>query len=139
MDSNKPSETPMESKAVGSIVKGPPCVKCVMLRNELDALKHDNEAVTVERDELADKVRQLRIIANVNGDWNIKYANAVNERDAALAAVKEYGGHKPWCRYLSLIAIDPPVRRPCSCGLATAIAASERGGSADEKPKEGND
>ena len=46
------------------------------------------DAITVLREQVAakdDKIKQLRIIGNVNGDWNLKYGAAVDRAERAEA------------------------------------------------------
>jgi len=51
------------------------------------ALEHaDDLMAEVER--LRDKVEQLRMIANVNGDWNVKYAEMEARAEAAEAKAR---------------------------------------------------
>lgn len=53
------------------------------LERELTLALAEKEKAERERDDALEKVRQLRIISNVNGDWNIKYLHMSQRADLA--------------------------------------------------------
>ncbi len=57
---------------------------------------------------------------NVMSDLRAKLQQAEQQRDAAHAALREYGRHKTGCAARKW----PPGKFACTCGLDAALAAS---------------
>ena len=53
----------------------------------------------------------------------------------ALEALETYGAHTSTCDYCVLLPVDPPKRKPCSCGLTAKIESMRQAIEQAEKQK----
>jgi FtsZ-binding cell division protein ZapB len=87
--------------------------------NDYQRIFEDNERLTRENADCEQEQKEAGE-AIMQAERMIVKEIATSER--LRAALKRHGAHDGNCDALTLLTSNPPLRRPCNCGLAAALA-----------------